>query len=53
MEVHRVVSVTPQRVGLDEVREHEPLVELLQEPLGLRDALEVRLCLVLLVDVAA
>ena len=31
MEVHRVVPVAPEHVGLDEVREDEAVVELLQQ----------------------
>ena len=53
MEVDRVVPVAPEHVRLDEVREHEPVVELLQEPLRLVDAVDVRPRRVGLVDVDA
>jgi hypothetical protein len=45
--------VAPEHVGLDEVREDEALVELLQEALGLVDALDVRPRGMRLVDVDA
>ena len=53
MEVDRVVAVAPEHVRLDEVREHEALVELVEEPLGLVDALDVRASRMRLVDVDA
>ena len=53
MEVHRVVAVPPETVRLDEVREDESLVELLQQLLGLLDAVDVRLRRMRLVDVAS
>ena len=53
MEVLRVVSVTPEHVGLHEVREDEPGLDLLEELLGLRDPFEVRLRQERLVDVEA
>ena len=53
VEVDRVVAVAPEHVGLDEVDEDEAVVELLQQPLRLLDALDVRLRRVRLVDVAA
>ena len=53
MEVHRVVAVAPEHVRLDEIREHETLVEFVQEPLGLVDALDVRASRMRLVDVDA
>ena len=51
VEVHRVVAVAPERVGLDEVREDQPVVDRPQQLLGLLDALDVRLRRELLVDV--
>ena len=53
MEVLRVVSVAPQHVGLHEVREDEPGLDLPEKLLGLRDPFEVRLRQVRLVDVEA
>jgi hypothetical protein len=43
VEVHRIVPVPPELVGLDQVREHEAVVEVPQQPLCLRDPLDVRL----------
>src|SRR6266540_2598762 len=51
MEVERVVSVAPEHVGLDQIREDEAVVELTQQALGLRDPLDVRLRRMGLVDV--
>src|SRR5438067_1785991 len=53
VEVDRIVAVAPETVGLDEVREDEPAVELLQQLLGRLDAVDVRFRRVRLVDVAA
>ena len=41
MEVLRVVAVPPQHVGLDEVREHEAVVEPAQQLLGALDPLHI------------
>src|SRR3954447_1820342 len=43
--------MTPERVRLDEIREYEALVELLQQLLGLLDTVDVRLRRMRLVDV--
>ena len=51
VEVLRVVAVAPEHVRLDEVGEDEPVVELAQQLLGLRDPVDVRLRRVRLVDV--
>ena len=51
MEVDGVVAVAPEHVGLDEVREDEAVVELAQQLLRLRDAVDVRLGRMRLVDV--
>jgi hypothetical protein len=51
MEVDRVVAMSPQRVGLDEVREDEPVVDRAQQLFGALDAVDVRLRRELLVDV--
>ena len=53
VEVDRVVPVAPEHVRLDEVDEDEPLVERLEQLLGLLDPLDVRLRRVALVDVLA
>ena len=53
MEVDRVVAVAPELVGLDEVHEHEPVVELLQQLDRLVDPVHVGLGRKRLVDVAA
>ena len=53
VEVDRVVAVSPEHVGLDEVREHEPRVQLVEQLLGLVDALDVRPRRVRVVDVDA
>src|SRR5579862_6879498 len=53
VEVHGVVAVAPQHVGLDEVDEDEALVHLLQELLRHLDAVDVRLRRMRLVDVLA
>ena len=51
MEVHRVVPVAPERVGLDQVHEDQPPIDSAQELLGLLNALDIRLRRELLVDV--
>ena len=53
VEVDRVVAVAPEHVRLDQVREDQALVDLLQQPLGRLDALDVRLRRMRLVDVLA
>src|SRR5439155_26789675 len=53
MEVLRIVSMSPEHVGLDEVREDQSVVELAQELLRLRDPVDVRLCRMRFVDVLA
>ena len=53
VEVHRVVAVTPEHVGLDEVHEHEPLVDVLEQLDRSVDAVDVRLRRERVVDVAA
>ncbi len=51
VEVHRVVAMPPEHVGLDEVDEDHTVVELLEQPLRDRDPLDVRARRVGLVDV--
>src|SRR6266498_670402 len=53
VEVDGVVAVPPEHVGLDEVDEDEPFVELAQQPLRLPDAFDIRLRRMRFVDVAA
>ncbi len=53
VKVDRIVAVPPEHVGLDEVDEDQALVELAQQALGLRDALDVGLRGMRFVDVAA
>ena len=52
VEVHGVVPVAPEHVGLDEVDEDHSVVELAEQPLGVRNALDVRLRRMRFVDVA-
>src|ERR671937_3093766 len=53
MEVHWVVAVPPEHVRLDEVGEDQPVVNVTQELLGLRDAFDVRFGRMRLIDVKA
>ena len=53
VEVDRVVAVPPELVGLDEVREDEPVVDVLEQLDRAVDAVHVRLRRERLVDVAA
>ena len=53
MEVDRVVPVAPEHVRLDEVREDESLLQVLEQLLGLRDPFDVGLRRIGLVDVLA
>ena len=53
VEVHRVVAVTPEHVRLDEIHEHEPLVDVLEQLDRSVDAVDVRLRRKRVVDVAA
>src|SRR6266511_807048 len=53
VEVDRVVAVSPEHVGLDQVREDEALVEFPEQAFDLRDSLQVGLGGMGFVDVAA
>ena len=51
MEVVRVVAMPPERIGLDEIREDETVVDRSQQLFGLLDPFDVRTRRELLVDV--
>ena len=53
VEVHRVVAVAPEHVGLDEIHEHEPAVDVLEQLDRAVDAVDVRLRRKRVIDVAA
>ena len=51
MEVNRVVAMPPQLIGLDEIREDEALVDVLEQLQRSVDSIDVRPCGERLVDV--